>query len=231
MSFFSSDETALKFIFYFDDVNLNNPLTNRTHKLSFFYYQIANIKHQYRSKLKSIHLLAICKTSLVKTYGINEIFKPLVKDLKLLAVDRGYPFHVFKGIVYLRGDALVFLADTPDSQLAGGYKEGVGGAFRKCMATNDTMQEHFCDEDFTLRDKDMHEQHLSDIENAPSEMLRKFYSKKFSVNFRSELTNAPFFDVCCQLPQDSIHVLLEGIMAYEIKYLLRYYTSENLISG
>ena len=60
------------------------------------------------------------------------MFEPLVKDLKVLGTDRGYPFSVFGGQVLLRGAVLAFLADTPASNLGAGFKESVGVARRKC---------------------------------------------------------------------------------------------------
>ena len=134
---FGNDDTALKILLYYDDVNLCNPLTNKVHKITLLYYQLANLPIEYRSKLNSIYLLGVCKTKHIKTYGINRVFEPLVKDLKALGTDRGYPFSVFGGQVFLRA-VLVFLADTPASNLGAGFKESVGGARRKCchcMAT------------------------------------------------------------------------------------------------
>ena len=228
---FSCDDSALRLLFYYDDVNINNPLTNKLHKLSFFYYQLANIKPIYRSKLKSVHLLAICKTSYMKKYGINAIFSPIVEDLKILA--NGHPFQIYGGVLRLRGSLLALLADTPASQLCGGFKEGVGGAFRKCRvchATFERMQELFIEEDFNLRTKEDHALHVELVENAPTNFLKEFYSKKCGVTFRSKLMEAPFFDVTQQLPMDIMHVFLEGVLAYEIKYLLRHCIDERYFS-
>ena len=217
--------------YFFDDVNINDPLSNKIHKLTFFYYQLANIKPLYRFKLKSIHLLGICKTSILKKYGINAIFAPIVADLKLLG--KGRSFQVFGGMLRIRGSLLALLADTPASNLGGGFKESVSGAFRKCrlcMATFDTMQELFTEEVFTLRSKEDHASHLELIENAPSKFLKQYYSKKCGITSRSKLLEAPYFDVTQQLPMDIMHVFLEGILSYEIKYLLRYYISEGYFS-
>ena len=54
---FAYDDTALKILLYYGDVNLCNPLTNKIHKITLLYYQLANIQVEYRSKLNSIHLL------------------------------------------------------------------------------------------------------------------------------------------------------------------------------
>lgn len=228
---FANDERALILLLYYDDVNLCNPLTNRNHKLSLFYYQIANLHREYRSKLKSMHAFTICKTEHLSNpeYGFDKVLKPLVEDMKLLGSDRGYSFSLPSGLINLRGGILAFLADTPASQKAGGFKEGVGGARRKCrhcMATFETMQCHFSEEDFEPRNADDHEQQLLKLENSHSKYMKEFYSKHYGINRRTKLLEAPYFDACEQLIQDIMHVFLEGILAYEIKLLLNYYISE-----
>ena len=209
---FANDDTALKRLLYYDDVRVNlcNPLTNKMHKITLLYYQLANIQVEYRSKLNSIHLLGVCKTDYIKMYGIN-------------------PFPVFGGHVRLRGAVLAFLADTPACNVGAGFKESVGGARKKCRhcdATYETMQECFSEEDFTLRCKQDHEEQLKRLEKAPNKFLREYYSKLFGINERSHLEEAPFFDVCEQFPQDIMHVFLEGVLAYKLKYLLRHYIEE-----
>ena len=226
---FSNDPTALQILLYYDDINLSNPLTNKIHKITLFYYQLGNIRKEYRSKLDSIHLFAVCKTSYMRTYGLTRILEPLVKDLKTLGSNRGYKFRVWDGHMQLRGAVLALLADTPASHLAGAFKESVGGARRKCrhcMATFETMNEWFTEEEFLLRNKDDHEEQLNLMENTPSKFLKEYYSMFFGVNGRSGLQEAPYFDVCEQLPQDIMHVFLEGVITYELKYLLRFYIEE-----
>ena len=228
---FSNDERALLLLLYYDDVNFINPLTNKNHKLSLFYYQLANLPPAYRSTLKSIHLFAVCETKHLSNpeYGFNKLIEPLVEDMKILGSDRGYTFSLPIGNINLRGGILAFLADTPASNKAGGFKEGVGGARRKCrhcMAKYEDMQCLFMEEDFQLRNKDNHIQHLLKMEGAASENLREFYSKHYGINVRTHLLEAPFFDPCNQLIQDVMHVFLEGVLAYEIKLLLNYFIND-----
>lgn len=46
-----------------------------------FYYTLGNIRPEYRSQLKSIQLLCLCKTSIIKKYGVNKILEEFMKDL------------------------------------------------------------------------------------------------------------------------------------------------------
>ncbi|XP_068704496.1 uncharacterized protein [Montipora foliosa] len=222
---FSTDDNSLKLLIYYDDFNVANRMTNKVHQLGLFYYQLINTKSVYRGKLNSIHLFAICKKPYIKEFGLNKILKPLVDDLQQLGTNRGYPFTIAGGIVYLRAAVLAVIADTPASQAVGCFKEGVGGAKRKCfhcMATWEEMQEHFVEEDFVLRDSIQHEEQLSVIENAATEYLCKFYSKHYGINDRGKILDALHFDATQQLPQDIMHIFLEGIVTYEMKYLFKY---------
>lgn len=99
---------------------------------SLFYFQLANIYPEYRSKFKSTNLLAIVEYHYLKKYGVDEILKPFLEELITLGSDMGYDIRIKNGIVRLRGALLAVIADTPASNLLGGYKEGVGGARRKC---------------------------------------------------------------------------------------------------
>ena len=49
-----------------------------------FYYTIGNISPKYRSRLSSIQLLALAKSNLITTYGIDIILKPFIDDVKKL---------------------------------------------------------------------------------------------------------------------------------------------------
>lgn len=92
------------------------------------------------------------------------------------------------------------------------------------------MQELFTEDNFNLRTKEDHAANVELIENAQTSFLKEFYSKKCGVTCRSKLMEAPFFDVTQQLPMDIMHVFLEGVVAYEIKYLLRHCIDERHFS-
>lgn len=52
-----------------------------------FYFSLANISPRFRSKLKTVQLLAICKQRFIKRYGMNAILCPIVNDIKELVGD------------------------------------------------------------------------------------------------------------------------------------------------
>lgn len=146
-------------------------------------------------------------------------------DLKELGSETGYPFTIAGGTVYLQGAILAVIADTPASQAAGCFKESVGGARRKCrhcMTSWEQMQEHFTGEEFVLRTNNGHEEQLSLMENAGSSYLKNYFSKEYGINDRAKITEAPYFDVTKQLPQDIMHIFLEGILCYAMKFLFKH---------
>ena len=91
------------------------------------------------------------------------------------------------------------------------------------MATWETLQDLYLEEDFVLRDSEFHEEQLNDVINTESTFLKKYFSKHYGINNRSALLDAPHFNVTKQLPQDLMHVFLEGIVSYELKFLLQHY--------
>ena len=126
----------------------------------------------------------------------------------------------------MRGAILAVIADTPASQALGCYKEGVGGARRKCthcMTSWEKMQNYFLEEDFLLRDSNRHEQQVSSIEDAGSKYLGNFFSKNYGINGRAKISEAPYFNVTKQLPQDIMHIFLEAVLCYEMKFFFQHF--------
>jgi len=74
-------------VLFYDDFGAVNPLGHRAkkYKIAAFYFMLANIPPKDRSRLHTLHLLALCFSSTVKKYGFDEILKPLRNDLTVLA--------------------------------------------------------------------------------------------------------------------------------------------------
>ena len=49
-----------------------------------FYYQLGNLSPKYRSSLRSIHLVAIAKSTTVQKYGADKMLTPFMNDIKEL---------------------------------------------------------------------------------------------------------------------------------------------------
>lgn len=221
---------SLKIVLYFDDVELCNPIGTRRliHKVGLFYYSVMNLEPKFRSRLESINLYAAALSTHIKEHGIDAVLRPFKQDLEQLSVG----IHLSDGVL-VTGALLAFVADTPASHLAGGFKEGVGFAFQKCRHCNAdqiSMQENFTADAFTLRSRTAHNAQCTRIETTPNDELRSHYSAVFGINRRSILCDFPFFDVTQNLPQDVMHVLLEGVLPLELKAFIQYCIQENLIT-
>ena len=102
-SLFGVCSGALQILFYYDDVEMCNPLGSHSkkHRLGIkgniagsiitflmvagiFYFLLGNLHPKYRSRLKSIQLLALCKTSYIKKYSLHAVLSPIVNDIKKL---------------------------------------------------------------------------------------------------------------------------------------------------
>ena len=228
---FSCDPHSLKIILYYDDLQITNENTRRKHKLAMFYFQLANVYPEYRSRLKSINLLAITENKYLKKYGIDAILEPFVEEVKILGVDLGYHFKICGGEICLRGALLAVVADTPASNLLGGFKESVGGAKRKCrhcMADFEQMQTIFTEEGFDLRDEETHSYHLQQLQDNLA--LYQHFSKEYGVVRKTVLLDAPYFNVTRQLPQDLMHVILEGAMSRSLYFVLRWYLDHSVFT-
>lgn len=228
---FSSDAQALQIILYYDDCDLCNSAGSRVtkHKIAFFYFTLGNFRHEVRSKLDAIFLLAVVKTSHLKKYGFDEVLKPFLNDLKKL--EDGYFFTVNNRTIPITGAVSVFCGDTPASNLAGGFKEGVSFAMkccRHCEANQNDIQNIVHEEDCVLRTEARLEGQYERMENNPA--LAKHYSVNYGLDRRSILSKFPGFKITEQLPQDLMHILLEGAIPYVVKCMLQYYIANGLIT-
>ena len=62
-----------------------------------------------------------------------------------------------------------------------------------------------------MRDKESHEKHCDRIEGLDiSQEEKQHYSKVYGVNRRSVLCGLTSFEITKNIPQDMMHILLEG---------------------
>ncbi|CAB4011337.1 Hypothetical predicted protein [Paramuricea clavata] len=85
------------------------------------------------------------------------------------------------------------------------------------------MQTDFRESAFSLQTKESYDGQCDEIEQAPNENIRKDLQTTYGINKRSILCQLPTFDVTKQLPQDTMHTLLEGTVQYEIRLVLLHY--------
>ena len=74
----------LQILLYFDDFEVANPLGSKRgiHKMLAVYFTLLNLPIKYRSKLESIHLTLLTKSSTVTRCGLDTVLAPhLIDDL------------------------------------------------------------------------------------------------------------------------------------------------------
>ncbi|XP_011872221.1 PREDICTED: uncharacterized protein LOC105564455, partial [Vollenhovia emeryi] len=226
-TFFRENKNSLAIILYYDDLGIANPLgsSSKIHKLSMFYWVLANIKPELRSSQNAIQLLAIVKSNYAKeSKALEKILKPFIDDIVKLQTE-GIDIYINGSKKNYRGSLLFFAGDTPASALIGGFKESVAANHpcRSCMITKGDLKNYFKESDLVLRNKNDHNDHLSAI-NEPNltKRAKEFWQKTYGVNNRSPLMEIPHFDITICLPQDCMHILIEGVAEITCRLFLCY---------
>ncbi|KAG7456398.1 hypothetical protein JOB18_008800 [Solea senegalensis] len=224
-SLFSEKPTALQIILYTDDIEICNPLGSHAsvNKLLMVYYTLGNIDPKFRSKLAAIRLLAIAKANDIDDCGVDVILKRINEDLQLLY--NGVKIQTQRGEVVLFGAMVSICGDTLAQHELAGFKEGVGFAYSKCRhceCTFEEMQRNFDELSFTKRTLEKHMRQCLEIERASTDFLKSALKTTYGINRRSRLVDFPAFDLIQQMPQDIMHIILEGVAPMEIKCVLKY---------
>ena len=133
---------------------------------------------------------------------------------------------ILQNEILVFGKVLMYLGDTLRKNLWGGFKEGVEVSKQKCRhyycEFND-MQLLVREDLFVSRTKLSYEAKCLEIENAETEAERSELQKNYGINKRSYLTNVRDFVITTQLPQHTLHPLLESSLQYELRILLLSY--------
>ena len=202
---FSESHKHLQLMLYFDDFNVVNPLGNKLkkHKLSAFYMTLGNISPKFRSQNKSIFLVALCRSKLVKEYGHAKILEPLLDDVKILeteglSIEKDGQHLVFKGSI------LVTCCDNLAAHSLGGFSESFISQ-KPCRFCNVTLESLRKGEIGVLRTKEAYNSQCNLVRQCPD--LGKAYGLKKS----SPLNQLSCFHVIHGLPSDISHDILEGV--------------------
>lgn len=225
--FFRNHKNALAIIFYYDDLGIANPLgsASKNQKLSVFYWTLGNIYPEFRSSKNAIQLYAIVKTEFLKKSGaLEKVLEPFLTDLAKLESD-GISVEIRGETKTYKGSLLFCAGDTPAAALLGGFKESVSAYrfCRSCMATSEEYRNHFRESNFIIRNKTMHENHLNIVTDPILSRVEKLHwQKTFGVTKKNPLLKNPNVDITVCLPQDCMHILIEGPVEITIRCLLKY---------
>ncbi|XP_066588077.1 uncharacterized protein [Prorops nasuta] len=224
--FFRRNKNALAIILYYDDVGVTNPIgaASKVHKLSMFYWTLANIKPEVRSSLNIIQLYAIVKTDyLKKANGLEKILESFISDIIQLQT-AGIDINVGGKIKNFKGSLLFCAGDTPASAMLGGFKQSVQAyrPCRTCMVTNLEWRKELC-KTYISRTKETHQEYLRIVtDSSITKEAKEVWQKQYGINKRSPLMQIPYFDVAMCFPQDAMHILIEGVLETTFRAFLRY---------
>ncbi|XP_033099745.1 uncharacterized protein LOC117103311 [Anneissia japonica] len=221
---FQRNPQALQIVLNCDDIEIVNPIGVhvKKHKLSMFYWVLGNLPPEYRSRLTSIHLLAVAKTQDLKqdNMGCKKLLQDFLAGIRCLKND-GIQININGRQQTIEGFLAIFPCDTPAAQWLGGFKEGVGFALKPCRTCNiskEDMKMHLDETEISLRDELVHKERCGEMENLSSAAL-KYWSKMWGINGRSCLFDIDF-PLCSALVHDPMHVFLEGLVPLELKLML-----------
>ena len=228
--FFKSNPCGLQIIAYYDEVETCNPLGSSSgkYKLGCVFFTLGNIRPSLRSALKSIFLLAVARSPTIKANGIDSILKPFLEDLKTL-YEVGITVQFAGKDEVWKGALLAFLADNLAAHELGGFKESFSFArrfCRSCLTAKQYSQNHFREEQFTIRDRNTHAQQCRHLDGPD----RQSASVEYGINRRSSLDSLPYFSVVECMPHDIMHDIFEGAIPYELKLLIRHCSSKSYFS-
>jgi len=221
------NDSNIRILSYFDDVEVVNPIGVHTkkNKLSLFYWTLLNIPPKYRSKLSCIQLLAVAKERDCKQFGLSLLLHDFIVGINRLYND-GVTVVIHRDReVTLKGGLVAFAADTLAASVIGGFKEGVGFAHKICRTCESTSVQSpmlLCHDDCVLREYDEHVRRCTRLQSPLTEKARKYWSRVYGINKRSVLLGVDDFDVTSCLIHDPMHLLFEGVTPMEMKLFLTY---------
>lgn len=224
---FSSDRNTLQIQLYIDDFQIVNPLGNKTkiHKICAVYFVLGNIPARLRSKLFTIQLLLMVRSSYVKKYGYGILFERALRDLKLLETE-GITIRTKTGDITFHGTVSVLIADNLAAHELGGFFESFS-CFRPCRfcnATKNTLQQYFDETKFQLRTAETYQSQIRCVEE--NLVLCSVYGLKKN----SPLNELQYFHVCWGSPSDIAHDICEGFGPDLIKTVIDHCILEKYFS-
>ena len=148
--------------------------------------------------------------------------------MKTLYCD-GVQVRIGSDLHTIYGGSLAFLADNLAAHVVGGFKESMSFGLRickTCMTTGEESQTCYSETGCVLRNT---EQHFNECEMIQGE-LGSHYSTNFGINRRSILEDVPGFSVVTGILHDIMHDLFEGIVPYELKFLINHCVQQKYFS-
>jgi len=218
---FSKIPDALRLHFYTDDVEICNPLggAKKKHALMGVYFTVGNIEQKYLSSLCNIHVAILCKSSLVKKYGLQKVLSPLIADICHLETT-GIDIALKTQTKHVFGSLATVSADNLASHEIGGFRKcfSSGRVCRFCMINYTDLSKYYSEtqDNFpALRVTKTHKKHVDAVCSDPS------LASAYGVSGEAAFHHLDSFDATHSLPPDCMHDILEGVIPITLRMCLR----------
>ncbi len=181
---FQQNENAMQIILNHDDMEIVNHLGThvKKHKLSMFYYSLANIPPQFRSKLSSIQLIAIAKSRDIRKFGVKTLLRDFLNTLNDMQ-QKGIEIEINGSKQTVYGALVMVPCDTLAAQWLEGFKEGVAFAVkpcRTCEVTKVDLKRKFSHVECEERQFGEHSERTAALETL-SKASREYWSKMWGI--------------------------------------------------
>lgn len=206
---------------YLDDVEVCNPLgpNRKIHKICPFYFSILNLPPYMNSKLKSIHTVLLPTVIDIENYGYEKILEPLLTDLKKLESHEGVTIKIGQKSTVIHATIVNLSADTLAAHSIFGLLSPACRHFcRLCLISRSELHENINNMVYERRTIDNYTEQLRNVENE----ISKTITTETGIQKHCVLNNLKFFHLTKNFGLDTMHDLLEGVVPYEIKCILRY---------
>lgn len=221
------DPLSLKIQLGTDDFEICCPLKSKAtvHKICATYMQIRNMPIEYRSKLDSIHLVALCESSNIKPSDITYDFiaKKIVNEIRVLERD-----GINVGGQIIKGSVSDVAADNLGANNIFGYTECFVASYscRHCECSKEECHVKTAEIKSKMRTQRSYNKCVEAAENSQKLDLKMTKGIKRSCNFN----NLEYYHVIDNVSVDLMHDFNEGVVSYALHDFFEHIIKKRILS-
>ena len=236
-AYIQSHDKCLQILFNTDSLQICNAISShKSHKIDVFFYQIVNVRPEFRSKWKNIHVYAICKSEFVQKYGYEDIMRDFIDTM--LELYNGMTLQINGNQEVFYGMVLAIICDTPAAAAISGCKDSSilsKKICRSCVISNRQMQFKVKLSDLQARSHQIHVDRCLKLDTMAKDNKGRWQSR-WGITSTSPFLRLPYIDIAFSFPHDVMHCVHECALSYAMALILqrgwdqKYFTLEYLNS-
>ena len=219
----AQNNKCLQLILYFDEFTVTNPLRQRSrkYKLLACYLTLANLKPEHRFQDKSILLILLAKSIIVKQHGLETVCEQLVKDLRTL-ITEGIDIEHTNKTIQFQCRLFCVVGDNLSQHQIGGFLESftANSPCRFCTIHRDDLRQNKLAVKRTIA---RHDEQVRLVRNTPD--LASTYGVKSGALFR----NIGHWHCIGRLPSDIAHDIFEGVATKVLQKVISHCLEHNFV--